>query len=553
MDLRSAQRSVDTGVITIGIDFGPTMLSRGKVQSITYRLVSHPDQTSPVRATTDRNAGDSRWPSTKKRSDGLNWHWPIQTSSPTTSASDIVVAYLRALWNRTLACVADRLGLTLEQLARSPLHVVLGVPAIWLPDTLLRLREAVDKAGILNPPQHQQQTVTFFSEPETATLSLVDVGVIPVNLNGDMIIVCDCGGGTADAIALEILGMAPLALRECVPGDGRFCGPVLLDDAYLELVERKIQMRSSTTLAATITKPMLREFFGDWWERQIKIRFNGTNSPYSKPLPFQLTNATERRSPYGSTPPTITLISEEIKSIFDPAVDKIVDLLKSQMDAVLSATRKPPKAVVLAGGFSGNPYLRSRLADQIGQWSKRFNFPDEIRLHYGQQEQSMLAVAHGCLLQALQQINLRRPAPVSVVSHVARASYGYVRNGNTTSHGNNVMPFHQFVTKGEDLPAAGELKRVQVDVTALGPVTLTGDMGLAIYRSSEPEMMRGTLRRYCDIVWTKAGTQLLEREGDASDPVGLTLDVEHAGDSAFFGVRVNGVPQGREHVKIVYT
>ncbi len=70
--------------------------------------------------------------------------------------------------------------MSVDQLVQFPLHVVIGVPANWSPDALLRLREVVGYDGI--PGQSPRSTLEFLSEPDAAVLTLLDPrrsGVLP--------------------------------------------------------------------------------------------------------------------------------------------------------------------------------------------------------------------------------------------------------------------------------------------------------------------------------------------------------------------------------------
>ncbi len=116
--------------------------------------------------------------------------------------------------------------------------------------------------------------------------------------SGDIITVCDCGGGTAvsgplytqhtehvddlthnrvrsaqDAVSYLIALMQPFRLEECVPGKARFCGPVLLDISFRELLEQKAKAVAAPN---TLPQGMIRDLYLSLWERDIKLTFNGS-------------------------------------------------------------------------------------------------------------------------------------------------------------------------------------------------------------------------------------------------------------------------------------
>jgi hypothetical protein len=93
--------------------------------------------------------------------------------------SELAAVYLRELWTSSLHRTAELLDTTADELVLStPFHVVIGVPANWSPDTLFRLREAVNSAGIPGPCWRPQSTVEFLSEPEAATLAILQAPLL---------------------------------------------------------------------------------------------------------------------------------------------------------------------------------------------------------------------------------------------------------------------------------------------------------------------------------------------------------------------------------------
>ena len=153
-----------------------------------------------------------------------------------------------------------------------------------------------------------------------------------------------------------------------MPGSSHLAGPVLFEDEFWELVASKITPGAAPTMRAGITKPNLRRYFHEVWENKIKTVFNEAWPGYPTPVPFEFMNPADRRRRLVEGPPSITFtqyvlshliptsripppltpsppaISEEIKALFDPAVSKITELLRAQVDAVVRATKELPKA-----------------------------------------------------------------------------------------------------------------------------------------------------------------------------------------------------------------
>ena len=56
------------------------------------------------------------------------------------------------------------------------------------------------------------------------------------------------------------------------------------------------------------------------------------------------------------------MTGQEIKAIFEPVMDKVLQLVNGQ----IQATQNAVKAVILVGGFGQNAYLRERINEAIG-------------------------------------------------------------------------------------------------------------------------------------------------------------------------------------------
>jgi phosphoribosylformylglycinamidine (FGAM) synthase-like amidotransferase family enzyme len=59
----------------------------------------------------------------------------------------------------------------------------------------------------------------------------------------------------------------------------------------------------------------------------------------------------------------LRLSNREVRAIFDPVVNEVVSLVKSQ----IKATRRDVKAVLMVGGFGQNAYLKERITVSINR------------------------------------------------------------------------------------------------------------------------------------------------------------------------------------------
>ncbi|GIL73639.1 hypothetical protein Vretifemale_3734 [Volvox reticuliferus] len=136
-----------------------------------------------------------------------------------------------------------RCGMPSVNLTSDKVVWCLTVPAIWSDAAKERMRDAAHRAGLT--VQKDSRSLSLTLEPEAAALSAVIMGeaVTPGSVglsaidsggvlttcgsasnrlqNGDVLLVLDCGGGTADVTLHRVRGSGTSArLEEAAPGRG---------------------------------------------------------------------------------------------------------------------------------------------------------------------------------------------------------------------------------------------------------------------------------------------------------------------------------------------
>lgn len=99
------------------------------------------------------------------------------------------------------------------------------------------------------------------------------------------------------------------------------------------------------------------------WESQIKREFSGDPGDTYTFRVLGLPDDPARSIRNGVLEMTLA----EVKSIFDPIVDKIVGLVKDQITSAKIKSNREVKTVLLAGGFGSNAYLKARIKEAVGQ------------------------------------------------------------------------------------------------------------------------------------------------------------------------------------------
>jgi len=110
----------------------------------------------------------------------------------------------------------------------------LTVPAIWDDEAKYFMRVAAHAAGLIDSPSATNLLMAL--EPESAVLAAI-ADCAPAERKkfepGTRIMVVDCGGGTVDITCDEIVGMAPLALKEVHEATGGPWGATFVDRRFM--------------------------------------------------------------------------------------------------------------------------------------------------------------------------------------------------------------------------------------------------------------------------------------------------------------------------------
>jgi tRNA A37 threonylcarbamoyltransferase TsaD len=99
------------------------------------------------------------------------------------------------------------------------------------------------------------------------------------------------------------------------------------------------------------------------------FRRNPTNKrPHRLPLMMQdLKMTLELQKYYEKRSSSVLLTHEDFKSLFDPVVEKVIDLIQEQVDQIKSHKEVPIETIILVGGFGSSPYLK----EALGEWCTR--------------------------------------------------------------------------------------------------------------------------------------------------------------------------------------
>ncbi|KAI2607909.1 hypothetical protein GGR54DRAFT_395768 [Hypoxylon sp. NC1633] len=307
-------------------------------------------------------------------------------------AVDVMVDYINKLWEACQPQIKPVLNELLDDYGTCSLKFVMTYPKGWQPH---QFQEVFNKS-ILSRLAHDS-TMTLLTEAEAAAYFVLDslenrtAARIPwqdashsVDLKiGDHIMVVDCGGLTVDTVCGAIDSEnGTLVFRTITTPDSALCGASLMTDSFINNLEGKAKMLL-TDISALGTE--FREDAVRRWETEIM--------PYMKPTAIETlalslptasrqavtTKASQTHSRWLKAG-KIPIYAAEISSIFDFAIDHIVELIHTQMEQLSNETGRHPKYIFFTGGFACNSYLRAAIKNRLQDIPFVFLTPKESRM-----------------------------------------------------------------------------------------------------------------------------------------------------------------------------
>ncbi|KAF2445472.1 putative Hsp70 family chaperone [Karstenula rhodostoma CBS 690.94] len=297
-----------------------------------------------------------------------------------------------------------------EDVAQCPRDYIITVPALWDHAEQEKTRLCAERADMGEGSQLQ-----IIPEPEAACIYAIQE-MIWMN-EGDTFVICDAGGGTVDlaSYTIESLKRDPIhcKLAGAATGSGGLCGSNFLNRIFQAYLEKKLKEYHGWNPDFMIEASRV-------FEDKIKPNFTGESRDEHI---IRIQGLAESRR-HGVFRNFLTLTTEELrKYVFDEVISKVEGLVRDQ----INNTRGPVTAVLLAGGFGKNPYLKKRL-EQIDAVVRK-----KIKVQLI--DNSDTAIARGALVAGLVGLGRTREpdddggfnvisARTEVVSRLAGRHYG---------------------------------------------------------------------------------------------------------------------------------
>ncbi|KAF8151658.1 hypothetical protein B0H34DRAFT_810676 [Crassisporium funariophilum] len=276
-----------------------------------------------------------------------------------------------------------------EQLSAS-MFVVLTTPNGWEGKHQNRMREAAVNSGLVD--EKGRDRVRFVSEGEAAMHHALSSSRSHDWFTiGDVILVCDTGGGTTDIGIYSLCNLAPLRLEE-ISGPRCFvAGGIFVNMAAKKFMEQRLK---GTNLSSPETiESALRNF-----ERFAKRQFSGQED-YSF---VKLENTSQSDAAHGISRGRLKISCAEMSSFFDRCVQIVLQGLEESIFAGGPIVNK----VIVVGGFADSPYVLSKIEDWCRQRNISVKKPDGP---------TSKVIAHGALRWHIQS---------GIQSRIAKFHYG---------------------------------------------------------------------------------------------------------------------------------
>ncbi|MFD9862215.1 hypothetical protein [Streptomyces alboflavus] len=299
----------------------------------------------------------------------------------------LIAAYLARL--REVAVAEITAG---GRYRESDIRWCLTVPAIWSQAALGAMREAAGTAGF--PSGHD--ALLLEPEPDMAALycavqELTPTGPVRALLSafrrpGRRFVVADCGGGTVDVVAYEVLGDGSLA-QLGRPSGGAFGATYTTNRFIQDVLGSRFLDQTNLERLTRHHWAEFQELLGDWETHRntftvgsresVALRVDGLHGLLS---PEDLRHLGEVQGGKGDR---IVVRPKEMAGLLESAVEGILPLVDEHVARAVEAAGGGRPDVYLVGGFSKSPYLRERVRAHVGQRGRVFtpDRPERAVLH----------------------------------------------------------------------------------------------------------------------------------------------------------------------------
>lgn len=296
------------------------------------------------------------------------------------SLLDIIADYLKFIMDVALNDINKA---TRGLIKKEEMLWCLTVPAIWNDQDKLLMRRAAQQAGFIGTTEDEQERLWLAYEPECSAFYCTRILKDIVLKDGNIFMVVDCGGGTVDITVHKVL--SGNKLKEVVEGIGGEFGSKCVDDEFfMNFLEERLGKQGYKALDKfRIENPLeYLEFLDEWERAKCNFEINKEHkikivSKLYKILLLEYPDViTKLANEQKGREDGIFLNPNDIKAIFQPALNGIIKIIRKQFDK-LQAINVKCDYIFIVGGFSKSPLLIDRIKKEFREKVKDFIIPPD--------------------------------------------------------------------------------------------------------------------------------------------------------------------------------
>lgn len=244
------------------------------------------------------------------------------------------------------------------------IEFILGHPNGWGGNQQAQMRKAAVQGGLVPDEEAGCARVHFVSEGEASLHFCVQSGRATESVkDGQSVIIVDAGGGTIDLSTYRFASVSPMVVEEIVVPDCIMQGATTVDVRASILLKEKL--KGSRYCNEQDIKAML-----EYFQTSTKQIFKD-----DKDMSYIKFGSMSCHDPaVGIRRGQVTLAGKDVASLFQPAIDAIVDAVREQQQAAPITSR--PTMALLVGGFAASPWLFSNLQASLSQMGVSIARPD---------------------------------------------------------------------------------------------------------------------------------------------------------------------------------
>ncbi len=316
---------------------------------------------------------------------------------------------------------------TRPELWNGTVRFVFSVPTTWSPEVVDCFKKIFKKAGFGGIKGHSAEVT--LTEAQAAAVGTAQERKSTLK-QGQIILVCDAGGGTTDIALLEVSSSAgeALQLQQLDRVEGVLAGSSLIDQDFEEYVMRKLRLVNNDhpglipdiqTTARVMSAS--RKFQTN--KCSLSTSSKRTNVPFKIPIEGLARNFSHAAA--GVERQCLNFDPERMAALFDKRLQKIFGTLDRQFSNMEQLERTNGRSVhyiVLSGGLGSSSYVKERLEERYCNKTRVCLRGMSILKATDPQQ----VVAKGLVVNEMPTVSKKTVSKV-LQSWVSRRSYGIVR------------------------------------------------------------------------------------------------------------------------------